>query len=814
MATKSPLKTNLGRRVSKLIAQTPWAFSREGLALALRSQTASQKIPISSVDAILEELKTIGRIKNVNGNGLRSVNPTISEKVILNIIRLSADPIHKSYLMGHMGRTVARKDKIQTILENLLEKSIITEQKGFLTHGQPASNSALVKLSRNRQYANLINWQDGTISPYLQIPKNLSQRITQQSETSNTTLVKFSRTLSSALKGEEILPETGIVAKFTEVSQDTSILEPVDFAHKGTFRIINSQSPVEIKKGNIVLLKHFEKSSIGILDAEFASDEACYGNLDLFQHRKTLHIPKIVESQAERIAHALPTFHAISNDEKFLDLTQKPFFTVDPKNTQDIDDAICFEENSDGSMTVYVAIANVASQIPFESELDKYRRNNPHSIFLANGSRHTMPPSLYNAKNGALSLCEGYTRHALIHKFEIPAYLSSLDEIEMSVFPAVIKSRKAFSYSEFGEKLFYLETVEDVELSESMEHAVKFVNQLQFLISGLPFDSCKLSLSFNSAGELDNYQYQQPDISHQVIELAALLTNKKSTESVLNYNQSHPEQPLPLIFRVQGVPDKDELIEAIDRIEHIVPSLFGDWPEQALNGIGHNSSEYKDVARNLIESALMKCTDDLRPTVSKILLRSTRKARYSTQEQGHFSLDTVTGHFTSPLRRYVDTINQRSTMEAAGILVSDLDMDAEKMTKFAQFASSEEIIAKQIQSDSKQRFLIGYLGKNTSQPICNAKISCLREKGIVVKIDGVEGFISRTDLPLSWDRDLTTQTLYVEEGGRITAFSIGETLPMNLIIKEACPFKRSLKFGNAADTIVHKNWEEPRQAFA
>ncbi len=624
--------------------------------------------------------------------------------------------------------------------------------------------------------------------------------------------------MSLALTVKSILPTTGIVARFTEISDDIALLEPTDYIHSGTFRVNKTTSPIQPKTGDMVLARHFKKASIHGADMQIdglMANEECFSGIDLFEHGKNCGIPETVEDEAEKIAMTFPSAYPIKKDKKFKDLTKECFFTVDPANKQDIDDALCFKQNKDGSMTMYVAIANVAAQIPFGSELDKYRRDHPMSVFLANGTHHTMPHSLYNAQNGTLSLCEGHTRHALIHQFTIPADLISLDDIQMEVFPAFIHSRKAFSYEEFAEAMFYPDILEDEQLAISMDNASRFAAQMQFLLGSLPFNSKKLRLTFNSAGEVTNYRYRHCDVSDQVIELSALLTNRKSTELLLDYNEQHPENPLPLIFRTQDAPDKDDLKEALDRLEKVTPGIVDEQDIDALDDFGRGSDEYAQIARNLIEKALLRCDNDmLNAFVSKALLQSTRRAVYSTKEQEHFSLDTVTGHFTSPLRRYPDTVHQWSVMKASGIHVPDLSLSQDELSKLAQFASEEEQVSKRIQSNSTQRHLIDYFDKNKEVPITNARIASVREDGVVVDVDGIEGFIPQTELPIDWRIDINAQILKTFEHGCTKIKAIGDTVPLLLSVKEACPFKRSLKFADASQIYGHQNWGQETRAFA
>ena len=150
----------------------------------------------------------------------------------------------------------------------------------------------------------------------------------------------------------------------------------------------------------------------------------------------------------------------------------------------------------------------------------------------------------------------------------------SLDDINCDIFPAKIRSRAALNYGDFLDLLSPLEATDIGEsaLPQScIDGAVEFAYRLDGLMTGLRFTDTKTSLSFDEGGILSTAQGRRAHLGDQVIELAALLTAQKSTDIVRDYNDTSREKTLPFAFRVQAVPDKDDLIDSLAELEIVFP---------------------------------------------------------------------------------------------------------------------------------------------------------------------------------------------------------------------------------------------------
>jgi len=186
----------------------------------------------------------------------------------------------------------------------------------------------------------------------------------------------------------------------------------------------------------------------------------------------------------------------------------------------------------------------------------------------------------------------------------------------------------------------------------------------------------------------------------------------------------------PFVYRVHEKPDPERIIELRAFLAGFGISLPGN-PE------------------NIHPSILNKILDDVKGKpyeniVSTVIIRSMKKAYYSTSCDGHFGLSfKYYCHFTSPIRRYPDLMIHRIikasiTGRANSALLKKYHADAEKA---AENSSLTERKAQEMERDvekmKKAQYMLDHLGE-----IHDGVISGVTSFGIYVQLpDTVEGMV-------------------------------------------------------------------------
>ncbi len=92
------------------------------------------------------------------------------------------------------------------------------------------------------------------------------------------------------------------------------------------------------------------------------------------------------------------------------DLRELPTFTVDPATARDFDDAISAEALPDGTVRIWVHIADVAAHVPLGSAIDLEARRRSTSVYVPGTVEPMLPHAL---SSDACSLVPGAERLAV-----------------------------------------------------------------------------------------------------------------------------------------------------------------------------------------------------------------------------------------------------------------------------------------------------------------------------------------------------------------------------------------------------------------
>lgn len=432
--------------------------------------------------------------------------------------------------------------------------------------------------------------------------------------------------------------------------------------------------------------------------------------------------PQEVLDEAERVGN-----EPISDEEyaKRLDLRGEPIFTIDSKDAKDLDDAISVKR-TDFGYTLGVHIADVSHYVKEGSAIDEEAINRGTSVYFADRVIPMLPEVL---SNGACSLNAGTDKLAFSALIELDkeGHITKYDFKK-----SIINSKVRGVYSEVNEIL-------DGTASEEILN--KYAPVMESLMSAKELaDILKANSAARGTMELDSGESKfildengicidiMPRVSgeaEQLIEQMMVTANSAAAKFSLDHK-------LPFLYRVHGTPDPKRVEELVTLLQLVgVP----------CKEIVKPNPETQDFAAILDRVRGLPCET----LVSQRLLRTMEKARYSTEETGHFGLALSDySHYTSPIRRYPDTSIHR-------VLSAFVEgMPAEEVRRrYAQFcetsateSSRNEIRALIAERDAEDCYMAEYMSQHIGEHF-EGTVSGVTMRGVFVRLENsVEGFVS------------------------------------------------------------------------
>ena len=432
--------------------------------------------------------------------------------------------------------------------------------------------------------------------------------------------------------------------------------------------------------------------------------------------------PQEVLDEAERVGN-----EPISDEEyaKRLDLRGEPIFTIDSKDAKDLDDAISVRR-TDFGYTLGVHIADVSHYVKEGSAIDEEAINRGTSVYFADRVIPMLPEVL---SNGACSLNAGTDKLAFSALIELDkeGHITKYDFKK-----TIINSKVRGVYSEVNEIL-------DGTASEEILN--KYAPVMESLMSAKELaDILKANSAARGTMELDSGESKfildengicidiMPRVSgeaEQLIEQMMVTANIAAAKFSLDHK-------LPFLYRVHGTPDPKRVEELVTLLQLVgVP----------CKEIVKPNPETQDFAAILDRVRGLPCET----LVSQRLLRTMEKARYSTEETGHFGLALSDySHYTSPIRRYPDTSIHR-------VLSAFVEgMPAEEVRRrYAQFcetsateSSRNEIRALIAERDAEDCYMAEYMSQHIGEHF-EGTVSGVTMRGVFVRLENsVEGFVS------------------------------------------------------------------------
>ena len=412
-------------------------------------------------------------------------------------------------------------------------------------------------------------------------------------------------------------------------------------------------------------------------------------------------------------------------------------FTIDPKDAKDFDDAISFKTLSKDLYEIGVHIADVSHYVQPGSVLDKEAHQRATSIYLVDRVVPMLPEKL---SNQICSLRPNEEKLTFSAVFEI----TSSGEVKSEWYgKTVISSDARFTYEEaqymissksktVPSKISLTSTEyivnDDVFQSIQCLQNIASIRRKKRLKNGaINFNKLEVRFDLDDQNNPKAVLLKESKAANHLIEEFMLLAN----EYVATYIGNNKHTP-PFVYRVHDEPDEEKLAQ-FARI------AFG-------FGYKLNLKTANSVAKSinlLLQQTYQKPEKNLLDTLA---IRSMSKAKYTTQNIGHYGLNfTHYTHFTSPIRRYPDVIVHRLLQHYLTQKNPPKINDLEQQLKHC---TDQEILATKAERDSIKFMQVKYISKYIGS-IQKGSISGVTERGVFIELvnSKCEGFIRIQDLP-------------------------------------------------------------------
>ena len=468
-----------------------------------------------------------------------------------------------------------------------------------------------------------------------------------------------------------------------------------------------------------------------------AGDNDVEMNSILAQYGLPYRYPKRVEEAAEKI-NAEITEKDIAEREDFRDVWT---CTIDPKDAKDFDDALSLRQLDKNLWQVGVHIADVSHYVKEGDIIDREARQRATSIYLVDQTIPMLPERLCNF---ICSLRPNEEKLAFSAIFDLD---NDANVKAFRVVHTVIKSNRRYAYEEAQQILEQNGVVDGTgkpapkpgkngykgEYAEqiiTLDRLAKQLRKQRFKDGSVNFDSEELHFDVDKDGHPTTCYFKHSKDANKLIEEFMLLANRHVAESVGKVAKGKKAKTLP--YRVHDNPD---------------PQKFENLRQfSAKFGYRLKSSSTKGATARAINTLI----EDVQGTpqeklIQTIALRSMMKAKYTTHNIGHFGLafDYYT-HFTSPIRRYPDTMVHRLITRYQN---GGRSVNKERCEELCEHCSDMEQVAQNAERDSIKYKMVEFMSNHLGE-IYDAHISGIQSYGIYAEIDEnhCEGLVPMRDL--------------------------------------------------------------------
>ncbi len=478
-------------------------------------------------------------------------------------------------------------------------------------------------------------------------------------------------------------------------------------------------------------------------------------------------------------------------------------FTIDPADAKDFDDALSFRKLDNGNYEVGVHIADVTHYVTPGSVVDKEAQERGTSVYLVDRTVPMLPEKL---SNKLCSLRPNEPKLCFSAVFEITPLAKVVSQWFGRT---VINSDYRFAYEtaqqiiDAGDKAMTMElrggtdgrhgivgdpvleaSPEAAEarkktasahaesamgegvttgciIPDNLKEAVLILDRIasklrkkRFASGAISFDRPEMKVEVDEKGRPVRVYQKVSKEANWLIEEFMLLANRSVAEFVAK-GCKYPAVPGTGLGYLCISQEEAAKAAARSRAKTFVYRIHDEPNQEKLEGLRsfiHNfgyemgsTANGKEISRELNTLfAAAKDTPEYN-AIEMLSLRTMAKARYSTDNIGHYGLAfKYYTHFTSPIRRYPDMMVHRLlAMYLAGA-------DSQKKDYYegqCKHASEREVVAAEAERASIKYKLVEYMQDKVGFEF-DGHISGLTEWGMYVEIEPskIEGMVALRDI--------------------------------------------------------------------
>ena len=409
-------------------------------------------------------------------------------------------------------------------------------------------------------------------------------------------------------------------------------------------------------------------------------------------------------------------------------------FTIDPADAKDFDDALSFKKTKENNFEVGVHVADVTHYLKENTLLDKEASSRATSVYLSDRVVPMLPEILSNDLC-SLNPNEDKNVFSVVVEFN-----SKFDIVKTNFSKSLINSDERMSYEEAQ---FILEnkkqelpssvtiTGKNKKVKKEIKEALLTLNSIAVGLKekrrkkgSVFFNKEEIRFVVDKKGEPVDYKIKTQKEANHLIEEFMLLANILVAKKI-------KEKKRTAVFRIHDYPDEEKILEL----------------ERFTRNLGYNVrlSNVKDI--NTAINTLLKAVENKpeKNVIDMMVIRSMSKAKYSTNNIGHFGLGfNDYTHFTSPIRRYPDVIVHRLLHS----VLLGTPQKQENLESTCLHCSKMEELATKAERSSIKLMQVKYMSKRINEKF-DAVVSGLNERGVFVEIkeNKCEGLVRMKDIP-------------------------------------------------------------------